>query len=418
MKKSPIIAAVVSLGIIGGGYLGGMYYLSGKTMSFLHAQVDKLNTVQGVHAEVQNEQRGLFTSHATVNIAAEDTVYNMPLAIHHGFFNTAVDSPSLAITEHGKNIFKASGAERDAAVVTAHFNNAGVIHETFKGSTVDIVLPGKLKGNSGRGDSVEISNPALRLERSSDGQLTLSARLDEFNLTEASGDSSHSGAFSASLTYDTEWLDNLIQAVRAYQQAKNVQNLQATQRAVFARLPDVHIDVKALDVHRTTMFFGPQQVAADSFTLDVTRDQSAAVTRLSSALTAIQANDVKGSASLKLALDQSVIDAYLKMSVHAYNGLDDLVALAKTSPRLVLEELRLPTGQATSLSATGEAHVDGQSIHSTADFSPNLIVANATINGLPAKLAEQLGINSVKPDQPIVVKLVKGHVTVNDKPMF
>ena len=94
MKKTPIIASVVGLGILGSAYLGGLYVSSSKTMSMLRQLVDRENKRAGIEYAQLQEEKGLFNSTAHLIVrhpALKGPELDAQLVFHHGVFSTDID---------------------------------------------------------------------------------------------------------------------------------------------------------------------------------------------------------------------------------------------------------------------------------------------------------------------------------------
>lgn len=102
MKKTPIIAGIVGLGIIGGAYLGTLYYSGSKAISDVHRYGDMINKYSIVDYIDIKEDRGLFSS--TVHIIVNNPLLyafdpsqqpavtaDTRLTLHHGIVSTDID---------------------------------------------------------------------------------------------------------------------------------------------------------------------------------------------------------------------------------------------------------------------------------------------------------------------------------------
>ncbi|BBG30947.1 subtilisin-like serine proteases [Zymobacter palmae] len=418
-KKTPIIIAIVGLAVIGGGYLGAMHYVSNKTMDFLHAQVDKINAGQNNHAEIQDEQRGLFTSTAKLIVSDQASSISAPLTVHHGLFSTDIESDDVRIQKDGKNALQSLSNDIDKATLAVHLKNSSLKEDDFRGSSVALTLPGQLASEDEDGSRAKIYNPALKLERNSDGTLVAHMTADKVETSEGMASFSNFGSSAISFTYDAEWSEQLVQAGSAYAHDHSDENRLALEKIATAHLPDIHADMQDLK-NRVSMSM--PETGAEHFVFDITRDKAASVTRVAGSIDGIGNSGVKGNITLKMALDQRIIDTTMKLS----NGDDanmqqDLVALAQTSPRVVLEELRMFDHKNIALSATGEASIDGSVVKSIDDFNLTAVVAKFTVKGLPdgaGQMAQAYGVPGIKDGQPVVITVDKGSVAVNGNTLF
>ena len=94
MKKTPIIAGVVGLGMLGGAYFGGLYVSGTKAMNALRQMVVSVNEGAGAEYLQLQEERGLFSS--TAHIVVQDPITksvkaDSKLTFHHGVFSTDID---------------------------------------------------------------------------------------------------------------------------------------------------------------------------------------------------------------------------------------------------------------------------------------------------------------------------------------
>lgn len=419
MKKTPIVV-VAGLVVVGAGYFGGMHYASNKTMDFLHAQVDKINANAGSHAEIQDEKRGMFTSTAKVVLSDSEVTINMPLTIQHGLFNTDVSSDEVRVQEHGENALKELGPNIESVKLAAHLHNSGLKENDYRGSDITLMVPGQIVANDKfSGSRVNVLNPSVKLQRDSDGKLVASLLGDKLESSEEDHSSSNTGAFAFSFTYDIEWSDRLVQAANAYIHDDSEQNLKAFQNLVETRLPDIHADMKNLN---GKVSLSESESTADHVILDINRDSAAEVTRLVSKIEGIGNDFTKGNFTMKMALDQRVVDTFMKVASNDGANMDqDFVAVAQTSPRLVIEELRMFDDHSISVSAKGEVSIDGSAIKSTRDFNPTALIAKLTVEGLPANVADMAkmyGLDSIKANQPVVITANKGSVAVNGQTLF
>ena len=141
MKKTPIIASVVGLGILGCTYLGGLYVSSSKTMGMLRQLVDRENKRAGIEYVQLQEERGLFNS--TAHLTARHPVLKGPeldthLVFHHGVFSTDIDGKLML-----KPLFNNLQLLKDnnGLDVSGHVNTFGskgnFLQAEFKPSTKD-----------------------------------------------------------------------------------------------------------------------------------------------------------------------------------------------------------------------------------------------------------------------------------------
>lgn len=417
-KKTPIIIAIAGLVVIGGGYLGAMHYISNKTMDFLHVQVDKINSGQKNHAELQDEQRGMFTSTAKLIVSDQASSITAPLTVRHGLFSTDILSDDIRVQEDGKDALKALGGDIEKATLAIHLKNSSLKENDYRGSSIALRLPGQLTSTDEDGSRVKVINPDLKLDRNSDGTLVARMMADKVETSEGMASFSNFGHSSISFIYDAEWSEQLIQAGSVYAHDNSSENRQALEKIATAHLPDIHADMKDL---QNRVSRGMPETSAEHLIVDITRDKAAAVTRFDGHIDGIGEGKTKGNVILKMALDQRVVDTALKLS----NGDDadmqnDMVALAKTSPRLVLEELSMSDHKNIALSATGEASIDGNAIKSIDDLNLAAVVAKFTIKGLPdgaGQMASAYGVDGVKDGKPVVITVNQGNIAINDTPL-
>lgn len=136
MKKTPIIAGLIGLGILGSAYLGGLYISSNKAMSTLHQLVDSTNSTAGIDYLRVEENKGLFSS--TVHLSAfnplvSHEVGNVQLTLHHGLLSTDIDGKLMLNDARWQNLplIKNNGG----VDVLGHINNFNA-----KGSFVQVEL--------------------------------------------------------------------------------------------------------------------------------------------------------------------------------------------------------------------------------------------------------------------------------------
>lgn len=418
-KKTPIIVAIAGVVIIGGGYLGSMHYVSNKTMDFLHTQVDKINTSGKKHAEIQDEKRGLFTSTAKVIVSDDTSSIAAPLTVHHGLFNTDIDSDDVRLQDNGQNALKVLGGNAEKATLAIHLHNSTLKDNDLRGSSIALTVPGQVSGNDDDGSRATLDNPTLKLVRNNDGTLVASMMADKVESSEGMASFSNFGHSTISFTYDAAWSEQLVQAGSAYAHDNSEQNRASFENMLTAHLPDIHADMKDLK-NRVSMSL--PETTAEHFVIDVVRDQTAAVTRFSGNLEGVGSQGAKGNVIIKVALDQRVVDTAMSLSHRTDNDAQkEVVALAQTSPRLVLEELRMFDNKNISLSATGEASLDGSSIQSINDLNVEAVVAKFTINGLPegaAQMAEMGGVSGIEDGKPVDITVNKGSIAINGKQAF
>lgn len=419
-KKTPIIIAIAGLIVIGGGYLGGMHYISNKTMDFLHAQADKINASQKNHAEIQDEQRGLFTSTAKVIVSNDTSSISAPLTVRHGLFNTDIESDDVRFQDNGHNALNVLGGNAEKATLAIHLHNSSLKDNDLRGSSIALTLPSQISASENDGSRIMLDNPALKLERNSDGKLVASMIADKVESSEDVASFSNFGHTSVSLTYDAAWSEQLMAAGSAYAHDSSEQSRQNLETVLTAHLPDIHANIKDLK-NRVSMNL--PETSAEHFIIDIVRDPSSAVTRFAGNLSGIGSKGAaNGNVIIKVALDQRIVDTAMNLSHRTDSNISqDVVALAQTSPRIVLEELRMFDNEHIALSATGEASLDGSSITSINDIGITAIIGKATIKGLPdgaAQMAEIYNIDGVKDGQPVDVTVNKGKVAINGKPLL
>lgn len=425
MKKTPIIVVAGLAAVLGAGYLGGMHYVSNKTMDFLHAQVDKTNAKEKTHAEIQDENRGLFTSTAKIIVSDSGTTFSAPLTVHHGLFNTDVNSDDVRIDDHGQNALKAAlGSTIENAKLAVHLHNSGLKENDFRGSDIVLTLPGQVvTRDEHSGSNVKLLNPMLKMQRDSDGRLVVTVAGDKLESSEGYGAFSNADAFSFALTYDAQWSEQLVQAANAYSHDDSEQNQQAFSNLIASHLPDIHVDMKNL---KSKVGMGLPDSSVSHVVFDAMRDQPAAMTRFIVNMDGIgdgkgDAADNSGRLVAKVMLDQRVVDTVMALSHNSGANMEqEVVATAQASPRLMIEELRVSNGS-MSVSVNGEISIDGHAVKSVSDLNPSVVVAKLTVNGLPKKVENMIkarGLNDVNVDQPVVITANKGSVAINGQKAF
>lgn len=137
MKKTPIIAGLIGLGVVGGAYLGALYYSGNKATSAIRQSVDMFNKSSIVDYVEIEEDRGLFSS--DVHVIAKSpmakvfdpsqssaAIADAKLTLHHGIFSTDVDGKFMLNATSWKElevIRKNEGLDISAHINT--FNEMG-----------------------------------------------------------------------------------------------------------------------------------------------------------------------------------------------------------------------------------------------------------------------------------------------------
>lgn len=425
-KKAPLAIAIIGLVAVG-GYFGGKYYISHKTMEYLHEQVSKLDKEDGgrPHYAIKDENRGLFTSTTTLVISADSTnSITIPLTIHHGFSSTDINSDDIRFQLQGQNGLQVAGGNAEKAQFALHMKNSDLLSKRgeFKDSFIELSVPGKLAEAEKIGQS--FTNIKVRLERNAEGKLTASGHADDIDILSRPGKRITTGPLNFSVAYDSQWTTNLLEAgynLHDDDSHDSRVKVQALEKTFASALPDVHIDVKNLDSQYATPL-GFHNLLIGDITFDINRDDKAKVTRLVTSekgVGIIGLNDQKTDLDLKLALDQSVVDTALSSLVNRdSDNMEKTLAVAKTSPRLVLEDLNIKNDD-VHISASGEAHINGNIVKSANDLNPSAFVANFTVTGMPDPLKyfveQYYDINSIKSGEPVVLKAENGRVMINNQ---
>lgn len=429
-KKAPIVVAIIGL-IAVGGYFGSKYYISHKTMEALHEQVDKANAENkrdvgaSTNITIKDENRGLFTSTTTLVISGRRSdVITVPLTIRHGYSSTDINADNIRFESQGQNALQMLGGDAQKAQLSLHVSNSDLLSKRgqFKDAFIELKIPGKLAEAEKAGAS--FTNLNIRLERNAEGKLVASTHADNIDIIKGMGERIKTGPLNASIIYGSQWTTNLLEAGYNLDEDRSsaAANL-AFENAFKAGVPDIHIDAKNVDLQKP-MVLGRSHLLMGDVNFDIARDDKAKVTRLISNVKGAEYEGQKSDLDLKLALDQSVIDTAIQSQSETSPeaAQQNMLNVAKTSPRLVLDGLNIKADNNINISASGEAHINGDAVKSAQDFNnPSVVVANFTVTGLPefiAESAEQYGIQGIKSGEPVVLKAENGRVTINGQDVF
>lgn len=424
MRKAPVIIA--GIGIVGAAYFGGIYMSGSKAISRLHQLVERANVSQsGVHFDIQDEHRGLFTSTAKITAANKQNylAIEAPLSLHHGLFSTDIES-QVAASMYGKNVLQSSDSHEDRFIVTAHVKH----NDDGKGSSVSISAPGKLVLSRGKW----IEGTKVVANRANDGRLTITISDDASQST--SDDITFSSKNDAlTVSYDSSWVDEALPVIADNIKSDSPENQRRLGALFLSQLPDIHASYKELSASNGSGI----DLKIDALAVDLARESKPSpLTHLTASIGTAEVMGKHYSGSLSVKLDQPVIDTLLGAkkadTLRVHNRDEELkqkvTALLQSSPRLTLESFNVSGDDLSPVSAEGYFTVNGADVKSSADVAvrdPKIFKGQLTINNVPAQaiaIADLVFFNGllgdIKPGDNAQFVLSDGKVTLNGKSMF
>ena len=415
MKEEIIgVGALIGLIVAGVvGYLMTMSYISNQTMDYVHQQVERLNAGHYLHAEFVSESRGWFYSTAELTLARRGD--NAPLHVHvsvySGLFSTTImaaesslnlPNVTLPLQQLNENISSAFGH------IT--FNNLALVSGDFKG-----------EGYLDIGTSLKLAYPKFHLRYTEDGRFSLAASIS--NYKEKGSNGRYLGIDNAdlSLVYDAATSERILRAGRAYIESGSDDTYLALSHELLNHLPDVRLAMKEVVAQPSLR---ASEYSAHQLVVDIAPDTSAnAPTRIGGTITGLGYSIYRRDITWDMTLDGSVADTLLTLlrEKNAEQVKPRLMALAKTSPRLMIKELRATAEHTEPTVASGEIRFDGQTIASSSEIGFENVVADLTVTGLSTETIAQAqtnGIRSLKSGQAAKVTVSAGHLYVNGQAVF
>lgn len=401
------VGSIIGVAVLGTvSYLGMMSYLSNRTMDFIHQQVENLNAGHYVHVEITNETRNRFNSTATLTVVSKDDELPMKVGLHvyQGLFSTFI----VAMDETGFAPGKVSPLKRlnkniTSASLVMNVRNKAIADGDFRGSSASLMLIGALPGPY---------SPSITAHYTDDKQLVLGGEILSYKSNLPRGEYYASGPANISFTYDAQWSDRILLAAKEYFSSAAPDKGRALRNELFARLPAIHLDAKDLQEQTSLR---AQEVSAGHLVLDITPDQTAAMTRIAGNIANLGWGASRRDFTWDMALDPSVADALLTIAreASADQAMARLTAMLQTSPRLVINEVKVTGSDAEPATVTGQLQVDGKDVSSISEFSRHDITWHLAITGLPDDLARANGISIAKPGQTVTVDVKRGQLLVN-----
>lgn len=411
MKKIVITAGViVGLGVAGTlGYLKTMSYLSNKTMDIVHQQIDKLNTNPQIHIDYVSESRGRFYPQAELLVTCEG--YKLPFHVKIQVIQTLTSS-----------------------YISAYESSLHYSDETFPLHQWDKALSGAYLDIRVKNWALVFGNPegiqaTLSLSRNAsvgslgatasyadDGRLALSADIGRYAEKGANGQYKAVDSATLLFRYDAQsskriadaWNDFFNKGL-AGDRAALVEMLTSTQ-------PDIHIELKNIQAQPSLR---DPEFSADNLTMDITPNPViGAPTHITGALTGLGYSIYRRDISWDMALDAPVIETLTKLTWHPEQSSTLLTALAQTSPRLAVNNLRVTGEKTEPMVASGEFYFEGNDISSWSDITFKRVSANMIVAGAFDLFANIIDIRNMAPGQTVEAKLSAGHLYVNGQEAF
>ena len=411
MKKRFIAAGViVGLGIAGTlGYLKWMTYLSNKAMDIVHQQIDKLNTNPQIHIEYVSESRVRFHSEAELLVTYKG--YERPLHIQIDVYQ--------GLTYSHISAYESSPHSSEETYPLHQWD------KTWQGVSLGVrvknwaFLSGDIKGGNAwlsfsRNASLQDLEATAHYE--DDGRLVLSASLSHYAEKGANGQYKAVHSAGLAFRYDVKSSQRIVQAWSDFFNSGLANDSTALTDLLISTRPDVHFEAKGIQQQSSLR---DPEFSADNLVIDITpHPDEGAPTHITGTLTGLGYSIYRRDISWDMALDASVEEALMKLVRRPEQVSSLMTALAQSSPRLAVKELRVTGENTEPMVASGEFQFEGKDISSLSDITFKRTSGSMTVTGALDLLANITGLRATALGSAANVELSAGHLYVNGQKTF